>query len=238
MASYRLEDDLGDCLVYEIRGMQKQESPEDQQKEPVTGVALGKLCPLKVKHGILRVPKLDGGLEKSPVDGGLDKHRFVPYDEADEGAVYRTKCSLNASNLLTRWCERLKPKTGSRTIHPYLNGKDVGLMFKIKPMQYPKLFENMHAVMEEEISHSNHGHAKEDERLKPIDCEVEKIEEVSKIVESPKKEAFEAKIELTPESQELPILLEKKILKMSCISKFLNMEFQATMIADPTIRAV
>ncbi|PKI73578.1 hypothetical protein CRG98_006026 [Punica granatum] len=40
MAFYRLKDDLGKCPVYEIRGMRKQESPEDQEKEPVAGVVL------------------------------------------------------------------------------------------------------------------------------------------------------------------------------------------------------
>ncbi|PKI72128.1 hypothetical protein CRG98_007515 [Punica granatum] len=39
-AFYRLEDDLGNCPVYEIRGMRKQEGPEDEKEEPVAGVAL------------------------------------------------------------------------------------------------------------------------------------------------------------------------------------------------------
>ncbi|OWM90220.1 hypothetical protein CDL15_Pgr006541 [Punica granatum] len=70
---------------------------------------------------------------------------------------------------------------------------------------------NIHPTMEEGILHSNHGPKKEDRRLKPVYYKKEKIEEVSKIVKSPKnEEAFETKIELTPKSQELPVSLEEK----------------------------
>ncbi|OWM75095.1 hypothetical protein CDL15_Pgr017221 [Punica granatum] len=86
---------------------------------------------------------------------------------------------------------------------------------------------NIHPAMEEGIPHSSHGLEKGDKRLKPVDCKKWKIKEVPKIVESPKKEeALGAKIELTPESQELPISLEEKILKMPCVFKFLHLEFQ------------
>ncbi|OWM64731.1 hypothetical protein CDL15_Pgr004674 [Punica granatum] len=95
---------------------------------------------------------------------------------------------------------------------------------------------NIHPMMEEGILHNDHGPERKDERPKPIDCKEEKIEEVPKIVESPKKEkVFEAKIELTLESQELPISLEEKIIKMSSVSKSPHMEFQALANKDPSL---
>ncbi|PKI69683.1 hypothetical protein CRG98_009954 [Punica granatum] len=44
-ASYHLEDNVGECPVYESRGAMEQESPEDEE-EPVAGVAL-----VGVSHG-------------------------------------------------------------------------------------------------------------------------------------------------------------------------------------------
>ncbi|PKI31043.1 hypothetical protein CRG98_048566, partial [Punica granatum] len=40
MAPYHLEDNLGQCPVYEIRRVWEQDGPEDEQEEPVTGVTL------------------------------------------------------------------------------------------------------------------------------------------------------------------------------------------------------
>ncbi|PKI51079.1 hypothetical protein CRG98_028508 [Punica granatum] len=40
MASYHLEDDLGKCPVYEVRRVQEQNGPENEQEETVTGVPL------------------------------------------------------------------------------------------------------------------------------------------------------------------------------------------------------
>ncbi|PKI68491.1 hypothetical protein CRG98_011129 [Punica granatum] len=37
-ASYRLEDDVGECLVYESRRVGKQEGPEDKEQEPMACV--------------------------------------------------------------------------------------------------------------------------------------------------------------------------------------------------------
>ncbi|PKI65485.1 hypothetical protein CRG98_014143 [Punica granatum] len=166
MAFNRLKNGLGKCPVYEIRGVRKQESPEDQEEEPMTGVALVGFCSgthgslnkcciifdcrsqlgsLKVEHCVLGVLEFDGSPQESPINGGLNKHCYVPYNQADEGAVNRPECSLNVTDLSSRWRERLESKTRSRTIHSYLNGEDVGSMFKIKPMQCPKLIENMHA---------------------------------------------------------------------------------------------
>ncbi|PKI48239.1 hypothetical protein CRG98_031372 [Punica granatum] len=66
--------------------------------------------------------------------------------------------------------------------------------------------------MEEKIPNSNHGNEKKDERPTPIGCKEEKIKEVSKIVESPKKEDdIEVKNELTLESHELPMLIVKNL---------------------------
>ncbi|PKI68862.1 hypothetical protein CRG98_010717 [Punica granatum] len=99
--------------------------------------------------------------------------------------------------------------------------------------------------MEEKISISNHGNEKEDERPTPIDCKEEKIKEVSKIVESPKKEDdIEVKKELTLESHELPLLIvknlyfEEKFPKVSSVLTFPHMEFEAVVNEDPSIRAI
>ncbi|PKI41980.1 hypothetical protein CRG98_037598 [Punica granatum] len=91
MAFNCLKDDLGECPVYEIRGVQKQESPEDQEEEPMT--------------------KLDDCSQDNPINGGLSEHCYVPYNQADEGAVNRAECSPNVIDLSSRWCERLEPKT-------------------------------------------------------------------------------------------------------------------------------
>ncbi|PKI71822.1 hypothetical protein CRG98_007761 [Punica granatum] len=87
MAFNCLKDDLGECPVYEIRGVDKEESTDDQEEKPMTGVTL--------------VPEFDGSPQKSPINGELSEHCYVPYNQANEGAVNRAECSLNATDLLS-----------------------------------------------------------------------------------------------------------------------------------------
>ncbi|PKI71429.1 hypothetical protein CRG98_008180 [Punica granatum] len=54
--------------------------------------------------------------------GPLDERRIL-FDRA----IHRSESSPNAQDILSRWCDRFKPETGSRAVHPYLNGGDVGL---------------------------------------------------------------------------------------------------------------
>ncbi|PKI73063.1 hypothetical protein CRG98_006558 [Punica granatum] len=104
---------------------------------------------------------------------------------------------------------------------------------------------NIHQAMEEKISNGNHGNEKENERSTPIDCKEKKIKEVSKIVESLKKEdAIEVKNELTLESHELPMFIvknlyfEDKFPKVSSVLTFPHMEFETLVNEDPSIRAI
>ncbi|PKI42563.1 hypothetical protein CRG98_037043 [Punica granatum] len=43
------------------------------------------------------------------------------------GVIHWSESPPNAHDILSRWCDRFEPETGSRTVHPYLDGGDVGL---------------------------------------------------------------------------------------------------------------
>ncbi|PKI60383.1 hypothetical protein CRG98_019232 [Punica granatum] len=43
------------------------------------------------------------------------------------GAIHWSESPPNAHDVLPRQCDCFEPETGSRTVHPYVNGGDVGL---------------------------------------------------------------------------------------------------------------
>ncbi|PKI75890.1 hypothetical protein CRG98_003724 [Punica granatum] len=82
---------------------------------------------LKVEHCMFGVLKFDGGPQEDPVHRSFREHNHIPDDALNEGAIHRSESPPNAHDLLSWWCECLEPGTGSRAVHPYLNGGDVDL---------------------------------------------------------------------------------------------------------------
>ncbi|PKI78845.1 hypothetical protein CRG98_000770 [Punica granatum] len=85
------------------------------------------LRPLKVEYCMFEVPKLDGGSQEDPIHRGFGEHNHISDDALNEGAIHRLESPPNAHDILHRQCDCFEPETGSRAVHPYLNGGDVGL---------------------------------------------------------------------------------------------------------------
>ncbi|PKI78394.1 hypothetical protein CRG98_001215 [Punica granatum] len=85
------------------------------------------LRPLKVEYCVFRVPKFDGGPQEDPIHRGFSEHNHISDDALNEGAIHRSESPPNAHDILSRRCDCFESETGSRAVHPYLNGGDVGL---------------------------------------------------------------------------------------------------------------
>ncbi|PKI64508.1 hypothetical protein CRG98_015071 [Punica granatum] len=68
-------------------------------------------------------------LDQDPIYRSFREHDHVPDDVLDEGAIHRPERSPDAHDVLPRRCDCFKSETGSRAIHPYLDGGDAGLTF-------------------------------------------------------------------------------------------------------------
>ncbi|OWM70399.1 hypothetical protein CDL15_Pgr008688 [Punica granatum] len=82
---------------------------------------------LKVEHRMLGVLKLDGGPQEDPIHWSFREHNHISDDALNESSIHRSESPPNAHDLLSRRCDCFEPETGSRAVHPYLNGGDVGL---------------------------------------------------------------------------------------------------------------
>ncbi|PKI64525.1 hypothetical protein CRG98_015088 [Punica granatum] len=180
MASHRLEDDLGDSPINEVRRVREQEGSKDQEQESMTSIALigsRRRCHCAVECSIkepcnpdalipslmkLLVDILSKYAEKSgeltldgcewvgseyalghgcrpldecrvlldhPIYRSFREHDHVSDDVLDECAIHRPERPPDVHDVLSWWCDCFEFETGSRAVHPYLDGGDVGLTF-------------------------------------------------------------------------------------------------------------
>ncbi|PKI71436.1 hypothetical protein CRG98_008173 [Punica granatum] len=85
------------------------------------------LRPLKVEYCMFGVPKFDGGPQEDPIHRGFGEHNHISDDALNEGAIHRSESPPNAHDILSWRCDCFEPEIGSRAVHPYLDGGDVGL---------------------------------------------------------------------------------------------------------------
>ncbi|PKI49624.1 hypothetical protein CRG98_029985 [Punica granatum] len=67
--------------------------------------------------------------QEDPVYRSLGEHDHVSDDVLDECVVHRPESPLDAHDVLPWRRDCFEPKTGSRAVHPYLDGGDAGLTF-------------------------------------------------------------------------------------------------------------
>ncbi|OWM63160.1 hypothetical protein CDL15_Pgr023875 [Punica granatum] len=83
----------------------------------------------KVEYCVLGIPKFGGSPQEDPIHRGLGEHNHVSDDALDECVVRRSESPPDAHDVLPWWRDYFDSKTGSRAVHPYLDGGDTGLTF-------------------------------------------------------------------------------------------------------------
>ncbi|PKI47124.1 hypothetical protein CRG98_032484 [Punica granatum] len=86
-------------------------------------------CEREVEHCVLGIPQFGGGPQEDPIHQGLGEHNHVSDDALDESVIHRPERPPDAHDVLSWRCDCFESETGSRAIHPYLDGGDTGLTF-------------------------------------------------------------------------------------------------------------
>ncbi|PKI71175.1 hypothetical protein CRG98_008424 [Punica granatum] len=80
-----------------------------------------------LEYRMLGIPKFGGGPQEDPIHRGLGEHNHISNDAPDESVIHRPESPPDAHDVLSWRCDCFESETGSRAVHPYLDGGDAGL---------------------------------------------------------------------------------------------------------------